>query len=220
MAGKGGAWKVAYADFVTAMMAFFLVMWLISQDQKIKESVARYFQAPAGLRLFDASTKPASAGGFFEADLNGPVPDSPLQSSGRGLGDAQDPTDPDNETQIVSEWLLVDPNWAEQWQPLARDQIRRSEEMMFEGSADEREKQAADFARHQLAIRLQRMVLSQGDAMEDGVGKDLLYRAVSRVEWHRVAAECLWELQDPSGELTAESRQTQQLSLESTPTMR
>jgi chemotaxis protein MotB len=37
MAGKGGgAWKVAYADFVTAMMAFFMVMWLISQDEKVK----------------------------------------------------------------------------------------------------------------------------------------------------------------------------------------
>ena len=31
----GGAWKVAYADFVTAMMALFLVLWLVSQDQKI-----------------------------------------------------------------------------------------------------------------------------------------------------------------------------------------
>ena len=32
----GGAWKVAYADFVTAMMALFLCLWLTSQDQKIK----------------------------------------------------------------------------------------------------------------------------------------------------------------------------------------
>ena len=30
----GGAWKVAYADFVTAMMAFFLVMWLVTQSQR------------------------------------------------------------------------------------------------------------------------------------------------------------------------------------------
>ena len=46
MAGKGGggAWKVAYADFVTAMMAFFLVMWICSQDQKFRQAVARYFQ--------------------------------------------------------------------------------------------------------------------------------------------------------------------------------
>ena len=34
MAGSGGAWKVAYADFVTAMMAFFLVMWITSQGTR------------------------------------------------------------------------------------------------------------------------------------------------------------------------------------------
>lgn len=42
----GGAWKVAYADFVTAMMALFLVLWLVSQDQKIKEAVERSFRNP------------------------------------------------------------------------------------------------------------------------------------------------------------------------------
>ena len=42
----GGAWKVAYADFVTAMMAFFLVMWLASQDSRIRDAVAGYFQEP------------------------------------------------------------------------------------------------------------------------------------------------------------------------------
>ncbi|HEY6227919.1 MAG TPA: flagellar motor protein MotB, partial [Verrucomicrobiae bacterium] len=42
----GGAWKVAYADFVTAMMALFLVLWLSSQDEKIKEAVERSFRNP------------------------------------------------------------------------------------------------------------------------------------------------------------------------------
>lgn len=43
----GGAWKVAYADFVTAMMAFFLVMWLVSQTDDVKKAVEGYFQDPA-----------------------------------------------------------------------------------------------------------------------------------------------------------------------------
>jgi len=43
---NGGAWKVAYADFVTAMMALFLVLWLTSQDEKIKEAVQRSFTNP------------------------------------------------------------------------------------------------------------------------------------------------------------------------------
>jgi chemotaxis protein MotB len=49
MAGKGGgAWKVAYADFVTAMMAFFMVMWLTSQSDQLKEAVAEHFREPPG----------------------------------------------------------------------------------------------------------------------------------------------------------------------------
>lgn len=47
MAGKGGgAWKVAYADFVTAMMAFFMVMWITGQSEEVKEAVAHHFQDP------------------------------------------------------------------------------------------------------------------------------------------------------------------------------
>jgi chemotaxis protein MotB len=42
----GGAWKVAYADFVTAMMAFFLVMWIVGQSKAVKQSVAAYFRDP------------------------------------------------------------------------------------------------------------------------------------------------------------------------------
>jgi len=44
----GGAWKVAYADFVTAMMALFIVLWVLGQDQKVVESVAGYFKDPIG----------------------------------------------------------------------------------------------------------------------------------------------------------------------------
>ena len=47
MAGKGGgAWKVAYADFVTAMMAFFMVMWLTGQKPATKEALEDYFRDP------------------------------------------------------------------------------------------------------------------------------------------------------------------------------
>jgi chemotaxis protein MotB len=50
----GGAWKVAYADFVTAMMALFLVLWLVSQaDTKLKESIANYFRSPGVFETMD-----------------------------------------------------------------------------------------------------------------------------------------------------------------------
>ncbi len=45
-AHHGGAWKVAYADFVTAMMALFMVLWISAQDKKILIATSRYFQNP------------------------------------------------------------------------------------------------------------------------------------------------------------------------------
>ena len=44
----GGAWKVAYADFVTAMMAFFMVMWIMSLSDEDKQLVQAYFEDPTG----------------------------------------------------------------------------------------------------------------------------------------------------------------------------
>ena len=56
----GGAWKVAYADFVTAMMAFFLVMWLVTQKQEVKAAIGGYFRDPSA---FDAAGKGVLNGG-------------------------------------------------------------------------------------------------------------------------------------------------------------
>jgi chemotaxis protein MotB len=69
----GGAWKVAYADFVTAMMAFFLVLWLVGQSKAVKADVAGYFRDPGafdsqrgdgiltgGKRLSDQEAAPLS----------------------------------------------------------------------------------------------------------------------------------------------------------------
>jgi len=44
----GGAWKVAFADFVTAMMALFIVLWLMNSSERVKKAVAGYFNDPRG----------------------------------------------------------------------------------------------------------------------------------------------------------------------------
>jgi chemotaxis protein MotB len=44
----GGAWKVAYADFVTAMMALFIVLWLMNSSKQLQEAVGGYFKDPTG----------------------------------------------------------------------------------------------------------------------------------------------------------------------------
>ena len=44
----GGAWKVAYADFVTAMMALFIVLWLMNTSKQVQEAIGGYFKDPSG----------------------------------------------------------------------------------------------------------------------------------------------------------------------------
>jgi chemotaxis protein MotB len=44
----GGAWKVAYADFVTALMALFIVLWLMSADEDLKKAISSFFSNPSG----------------------------------------------------------------------------------------------------------------------------------------------------------------------------
>lgn len=79
MAGKGGgAWKVAYADFVTAMMAFFLVMWIVAQNKPaVNQAIAGYFNDPYG-----TSNKPG------KSNTNVPgkdgVPPPPPKGAGKG----------------------------------------------------------------------------------------------------------------------------------------
>jgi chemotaxis protein MotB len=46
----GGAWKVAYADFVTTMMALFIVLWIVSQNDVVKEAIATYFKDPGAFK--------------------------------------------------------------------------------------------------------------------------------------------------------------------------
>ncbi|WP_237479973.1 flagellar motor protein MotB [Lichenibacterium dinghuense] len=55
----GGAWKIAYADFVTAMMAFFLVMWLLSANDKTKAAIVKYFNP---IQLVDSTPQPPGLG--------------------------------------------------------------------------------------------------------------------------------------------------------------
>ncbi len=63
----GGAWKVAYADFVTAMMALFIVLWLTSQSDAVKKAVAGYFNDPKGLATLLGTTLSGTGNGTAPA---------------------------------------------------------------------------------------------------------------------------------------------------------
>lgn len=64
----GGAWKVAYADFVTAMMSLFIVLWLMGSSSKVKEAVAGYFNDPKGTGQL-LGTMMAGKGGTAETKI-------------------------------------------------------------------------------------------------------------------------------------------------------
>jgi chemotaxis protein MotB len=57
---RGGAWKVAYADFVTALMALFIVLWLVSSGTEVRKAVAGYFRDPKGYQKLNGSARAGS----------------------------------------------------------------------------------------------------------------------------------------------------------------
>jgi chemotaxis protein MotB len=65
----GGAWKVAYADFVTAMMALFIVLWIVGQSNPVKSAISMYFTNP---NVFTGGTGilPGSEGTSSKLDLS------------------------------------------------------------------------------------------------------------------------------------------------------
>ena len=66
----GGAWKVAYADFVTAMMALFIVLWLMNSSKQIQEAVGGYFKDPTGTAKQVGSDQRGAADNFVLSQDN------------------------------------------------------------------------------------------------------------------------------------------------------
>jgi len=56
-AHHGGAWKVAYADFVTAMMALFIVLWMMNASKQVQDAVGGYFKDPRGIAKMVGTNK-------------------------------------------------------------------------------------------------------------------------------------------------------------------
>ena len=86
--GHGGSWKVAFADFMTGMMAFFLLMWLVNMTpQPKKEELARYFQE------YSLFTEGGAGGGKEIISMEQPVPTAQVSliqtESSSGAGDGE-----------------------------------------------------------------------------------------------------------------------------------
>ena len=76
----GGAWKVAYADFVTTMMALFIVLWIIGQSAGTREAIAKYFRDPGAFRQGASPSLLSGGAGVLPPG----VPPSGAEGEGQG----------------------------------------------------------------------------------------------------------------------------------------
>ena len=83
----GGAWKVAYADFVTAMMSLFIVLWLLSSSKKVQEAVGGYFKDPTGTAAKIGSTMEGAGENFTLTKDNMPKLKDQLEQKIRQMTD-------------------------------------------------------------------------------------------------------------------------------------
>jgi chemotaxis protein MotB len=83
----GGAWKVAYADFVTAMMALFIVLWLLNSSKQIQEAIGGYFKDPTGTSRKVGSNMVGSGENFTLTKDNMPKLKEQLQLAIRQMKD-------------------------------------------------------------------------------------------------------------------------------------
>jgi chemotaxis protein MotB len=85
----GGAWKVAYADFVTAMMALFIVLWLLNSSKPVQEAVGGYFRDPTGTSNKVGSNQNGSGQNFTLTKQNMDQLKDQLQKSIRNINDLE-----------------------------------------------------------------------------------------------------------------------------------
>lgn len=184
--GKGGgSWKVAYADFVTAMMAFFLVMWIGAQDVKTRQAVANYFIDPLG-----ASKKPAKTGAVFESLNGGAVPEQEANPSGRGRDSYNTPTEASRPTKTVADFVFTDPVAGPHWREMA---TRARQAATTDPQVRANNKTVEEVATSLLARQLQDELTAGIPTSASGVYQDLLFNGISDVNWPELAEDLVRE---------------------------
>ncbi|WP_437187274.1 flagellar motor protein MotB [Planctomicrobium sp. SH668] len=196
MAGKGGgAWKVAYADFVTAMMAFFLVMWLVSQDQKVKESIAHYFQGPIGVNVLGETARHKTSGGLFYSEVHGSVPGQTHRTAGRSIGMLKEPYKGEEPTIVVAEWLLEEPSRYQVWAAEASEQIAEAKKLP---AVQDGTQEIGVAARRLLGHKMkQEMLKIANQSVNEPVLLDMMQTLLNQVDWESIAEETIERSKGP-----------------------
>lgn len=189
MAAKGGgAGKVAYADFVTAMMAFFLVMWICGQDQQLRKAVAYSFNDPFNTSKIGTSKQPGRTGSVVELNPFGSMPHAESVALGQGRKSHTPEGGKGTATKLIWDWLHADENLRHHWEEQARKalkQARNSREVLARQTTVERA------ALRGLAQRLQQEISLDITARTRGLQQDLLYEVLGQVNWMELAEDRL-----------------------------
>lgn len=189
MAGHGGgAWKVAYADFVTAMMAFFLVMWICGQDQSVKRSVAYYFQDPFSASEVGTSQSPERRGSVVEFQTPGTVPAAEKVAVGRGRASYTEWKDKSIATKLVSDWIFSDPEASTYWHEQAR---RQRVQARWSPDVVSKRATADSVATKILAKQLQVEILRGISPQTNRLYKDLFQEVIADVNWIEIAQDLI-----------------------------
>jgi chemotaxis protein MotB len=118
-AHHGGAWKVAFADFMTALMALFLVLWISAQDKEILIATSQYFQSPfnspldatSGVLPFESNSSPHGEDGGGKGTSQAVVDMKSLQALAREFYRLLNVSENDPETpmdvEVTSDGLRV-----------------------------------------------------------------------------------------------------------------
>ncbi len=178
---------MAYADFVTAMMAFFLVMWIVGQDQKIKRSVADYFADPFATAKTGGSKKAIRTGSVSEFLSGGVVPDSESVALGNGRNAYSVPDASSLATKLVSDWLHTDLNATEYWWKQAESQREQAAWSKNVG----KKSGAYQLAAQRLAKQMQDEVAGGVPSLPNSLYKDLLFEVFAKVNWTEIAEDLL-----------------------------
>ena len=184
MSKGGGAWKVAYADFVTVMMAFFMVMWICGQDQKMKTSIARYFNNPLGLSPIGGSTVPDTRGSLFDSQNNGQVPRVNGVELGMGRSSHSRDSEPSPETKVLSDYMFSDEKSLTDWQDVARKELSRARTEFYDAPA-----KVERTTIRRLSEKMRSEVLNGMPADMPHVYRDLLFRTLNDVNWNELAED-------------------------------
>jgi len=172
----GGAWKIAYADFVTAMMAFFLLMWLLgSTTEGDKKGIADYFQSPLKVALLNGG----SGSGDSSSLVKGGGDDLTRQGGQVKKGDVQSERSTINLRRLKEEQQRAEAGKLKELQDKVESELRNNAKLSQYASQIKLD-MTRDGLRIQIVDALARPMFDSGSAVVKPYMRDLL-RAIGSV---------------------------------------